>query len=839
MLRPAEEGPPLSNSGPSVPVPDIDDSRALDTNACVLSGAPGEAYGGPLKRAKPGGEGPVNGSGLLAVEASTRPSAPTEASEVISATTSKAAVCELAAMSASEAAVGATDASAAGAATGGGAAATPEGGALSRNRMNSGRHGERIACPMDGSHSIYALRLQAHLKKCTKARDIAFSHCLPFMQPGINLPQQQQHERQAQQQQPEQQQGHQQQQQHHAGYIDNPETAAALTPEFEAKISEAYRYAMSYLHKPPIEAAATTAATTASPAARAEAEATVVPCDSLEELPASLFMSNCCRSDAGRDNGKRQEEALLLLRAAADACTVPLETGTAAAKGPPLASLEAELKKALLLPQQDQLNALLQVLRELQQRLNKHQKQLLQLLALCLLHRHLQHSSLDETLIVELGAGKGDLTRWLCCWSAVAVAAAAPREPAAAAIAGAPCVPAHKQHRGVRCIVVDREARRYCKEAKDKTFRNPNAPRPLHHAAIAAAERRKAAAGTAVLGTAMEGNGGLRNPLLGEEEAAGATISALKGAAHASGVDDAAVVPATGSASQAPDSLRPAVFGVGTGCSNADRNSSNDAVLPVPPVRLRMDIADFSLVALVKYITCNGPLRVPHIPGFFKRLFEYGCRFAAPATGLEQEGAHETNGGSSKANEGGNHSLAKAAGTSGVTREKPAGSAMRGPKPRLLRCFEDGSVEDFFAITKTLGEGGGPNMEKWGLLLLVLVLPLLLLVAIVQSDEKRLNALEALASDYRIDYVLKEHFRGRCTSRMLCVGKRHYGLKTQVLHLHRHVLSSSVGYWGNRQKARAWKYGEENFRYFQSLVAATERLHGRYAPTVRRIGRNA
>ena len=110
----------------------------------------------------------------------------------------------------------------------------------------------------------------------------------------------------------------------------------------------------------------------------------------------------------------------------------------------------------------------------------------------------------------------------------------------------------------------------------------------------------------------------------------------------------------------------------------------------------------------------------PHIPGFFKKLFEYGCRFAAPGAGEEQEGAEERRGGTRKAIKAGGPSLAQAAATTKVTQKEATRAATRGVRPRILRCIEDGSAEDFFAVAQSLGEGGGPNMKKWVLLLLAM-----------------------------------------------------------------------------------------------------------------------
>ncbi|CBZ50138.1 ubiquitin, related [Neospora caninum Liverpool] len=45
---------------------------------------------------------------------------------------------------------------------------------------------DRIPCPVDPRHSIYLGRVSAHVRKCTKIRDMAFAHLLPFVLPGCN-----------------------------------------------------------------------------------------------------------------------------------------------------------------------------------------------------------------------------------------------------------------------------------------------------------------------------------------------------------------------------------------------------------------------------------------------------------------------------------------------------------------------------------------------------------------------------------------------------------------------------------------------------------------------------
>lgn len=385
---------------------DAEDSKIF---TALLQGSPGETLRGPRKRPKSGLEGPTNSSSRLAQKVPTHLPASSAASEVTCGTAAEETASEAAAPDA-------TSATACGA-----EAAVPQDEALSRNRISSGRHGERIDCPMDNSHSIYALRLQAHLKKCTKARDIAFSHCLPFMRPGVNLPPQQHCFLEQKQQQ---EHGHPQRQQPHEDYVEGQETAAALTSELEAKISDVYRYALKYLSSiPPMEATGAVMEAEMMAAASpcdsiAPLETAVAPWNSRKSLPATVFISNCCNGVVDTDSGN-EEEALLLLRAAADACKVPLGTASAAAGGLALASLEDALENALLLPEQRRSDALLEVLQQLQQRLNKHQKQLLQLLALCLLHSHLDRSLLDETLIVELGAGEPSFcysSDFSCLW---------------------------------------------------------------------------------------------------------------------------------------------------------------------------------------------------------------------------------------------------------------------------------------------------------------------------------------------------------------------------------------------------------------------------------------
>ncbi|XP_026189934.1 uncharacterized protein LOC34619008 [Cyclospora cayetanensis] len=582
--------------------------------------------------------------------------------------------------------------------------------AIGRNRRSSGRHGDRIPCPMDPSHCIYSLRLQAHLKKCTKARDIAFSHCLPFMQPGTNLPlQQQQDEQQKQGQQ--QQQDHQQQ---HARYIETSDTAAAFTPQLERKISRVYEQCLKYLMQ---------ASSNGTPAvSEDETPAAVAPWECGQALPASAFISKCCDPEADSGCGTMTPDAAMLLRAAADACQVALGTGSAEScgKGTPLASVEAQLQKALSSPRQRQLPLLQQLLLHLQEHLNKHQQQLLQLLSLCLLEAYLESASCDHTLLVELGAGKGDLTRWLGCWSAVAVAATAPSAGAKAFEAGSSSVLLSGEaprHRGIRCIVVDREARRYRKEAKDKLLRNPNEPRRLHPAAVAAAQRRKAAGTAATGASAVDCNSGPNNPLL--EEATGWRSTAVmqyEESARSASLHSPTV---GGSASDAPPlAAAPLVAAASpdesSGC-NTDRSLGSLPFLPFPPVRLRMDISDFSLSALLQYVRAQGPLRQPHVPGFFNTLFRYGCRFALPphpkvkpAVEAQQQALHN-GAGEPKAEK----ARSEEGSFSGASAPPAAGRGLpHGPKSRLLRSLADGSTADFFRLAETLGEGGGPNMKK-------------------------------------------------------------------------------------------------------------------------------
>ncbi|OEH75628.1 Ubiquitin, related protein, related protein [Cyclospora cayetanensis] len=351
---------------------------------------------------------------------------------------------------------------------------------------------------------------------------------------------------------------------------------------------------------------------------------------------------------------------------------------------------------------------------------------------------------------------KGDLTRWLGCWSAVAVAATAPSAGAKAFEAGSSSVLLSGEaprHRGIRCIVVDREARRYRKEAKDKLLRNPNEPRRLHPAAVAAAQRRKAAGTAATGASAVDCNSGPNNPLL--EEATGWRSTAVmqyEESARSASLHSPTV---GGSASDAPPlAAAPLVAAASpdesSGC-NTDRSLGSLPFLPFPPVRLRMDISDFSLSALLQYVRAQGPLRQPHVPGFFNTLFRYGCRFALPphpkvkpAVEAQQQALHNGAGepkaekarseeGSFSGVEGSSQesslspcfsastvaecttetATAAAAATREASAPPAAGRGLpHGPKSRLLRSLADGSTADFFRLAETLGEGGGPNMKK-------------------------------------------------------------------------------------------------------------------------------
>lgn len=134
--------------------------------------------------------------------------------------------------------------------------------------------------------------------------------------------------------------------------------------------------------------------------------------------------------------------------------------------------------------------------------------------------------------------------------------------------------------------MVDREARRYCKEAKDKTFRNPNTVRPLHPAASAAAERKCAASDA--------GEITVNNPLFEETEARSTNERKLTQKLKA----------ASAAASETGSTIN------GASSSGKERDPASNGPLPFPPVRLRMDIADFSLAALMDYINGTGALRM-------------------------------------------------------------------------------------------------------------------------------------------------------------------------------------------------------------------------------------
>ncbi|KAL8446877.1 hypothetical protein Emed_004756 [Eimeria media] len=474
-----------------------------------------------------------------------------------------------------------------------------EEGKMSKNRLSSGRHGERIPCPMDKSHCIYALRLQAHLKKCTKARDIAFSHCLPFMQPGANLPLQEHMREQYEEQR-------QEQQKEHVACTEAPEAAVPLTAEFEAKVVEAYRQCAALLCSGAASAAAVPAAD--------ESVSSEEPREGSRQLPAAKYIDKCCGGKQ-EDTQSSGGDAVLMLRAAADACRVPLQNKVASAEGPSVAFLEAEIERASRLPQQKQHLLLQQLLQQLQHKLNKHQQQMLQLLAVCLYEEYLTPHACDQTLALELGAGKGDLTRWLCCWSAVAVAARTAAATTAAAHAVAEAAPptgkaaASVRHAGIRCIVVDREARRYCKEAKDKTYRSPNSQRSVNPsaaaAAAAAAEKRNAALAASASASAAKSDN-THNPLLDEEDSANSSEVKKARKDVATATDAHVGVTACSSACISSNNSS---NGNSTSNNSSSGNSSSvlgsaeeDKVEPFPPVRLRMDIADFSLSALMNFL---------------------------------------------------------------------------------------------------------------------------------------------------------------------------------------------------------------------------------------------
>lgn len=108
----------------------------------------------------------------------------------------------------------------------------------------------------------------------------------------------------------------------------------------------------------------------------------------------------------------------------------------------------------------------------------------------------------------------------------------------------------------------------------------------------------------------------------------------------------------------------------------------------------------------------------PHIPSFFKTLFSYGCRFLAPGQRLQEDPDDKKDTNAVKdedriENSAQDDDRLKVTKAQEARTKEFVSASKRGPKPCFLCSTEDGSVDDFFTLAQTLGEGGGPDMQKY------------------------------------------------------------------------------------------------------------------------------
>nr|CEL64733.1 TPA: Ubiquitin, related [Neospora caninum Liverpool] len=662
---------------------------------------------------------------------------------------------------------------------------------------------DRIPCPVDPRHSIYLGRVSAHVRKCTKIRDMAFAHLLPFVLPGCNCGETGEANGKAERaiDQASKREGSNSSvrfsgddQPRKPGAGDgepietivetvrsegaaadtkpdtsspspritvciSPSSSACLSPsplppldieELHKRVLRAVKQCCEELGLslslvlPPasdelaqdteeverherygwnpaaelLRAAAVSeqratherddlTSTRAEKTGHTEHEGSVVSdtlgrkrgTDAEEERRASILMDCITRaSKAAAQHRQRQRRGSV---------SDPAEpqNGEGSTEGMfPLAFSTSFLESLGLSP--------LAWLRKVMALMDKHDEQNAQLVAICALVGFLPTSrdALQSLLVVELGAGKAALTRWLATWTVAAFADAAKRRASATQASGGQpeeaCVPGdeHPKKReraaaddeishekvnpdvslqteerdrgkvvGVRFVVVEREARRNAKELKDEEMQSMSAKRIRSENHF---KKRKHAG-------AME-------------------------AASSEG-----------------------------GERQDDQNGSReDPRFVRHVVRLRIDISDFDLRAMLRYMNLGDSraLRQPHIPSFFKLLHQHNCclfpRRSAPIrepidsdpTRLEgdvtqADGRNATKQASTNRNDDLSKDGELLPGVAPTRRRSPekqenACTPQQAPTLRDQFCDSEASLDAYWELTKQLGFKGGADMKE-------------------------------------------------------------------------------------------------------------------------------
>lgn len=275
---------------------------------------------------------------------------------------------------------------------------------VGRNRVGVSDNADRIPCPIDGSHTIYKSKMRAHIRRCTKIRDIAYSHCLPFMVPDCNLPKRSRCE--------------------NVGVADSSSRSPVLETNDHVSVPSAARLVLDEGLRNKI-----TRAFVACGEFLRERHTLLRwqlnnmdlysiehGLDASQRLPALTFLEGCQRCEyqsavteshftaaaaeeaPDTTRGRTIEEGKRFLLSACDACEVPLTKGVACKE---MTEFLQKFKEAV-----NSTHDLIEPLKQLLQKLNKHQHQHFQLVALCLQHGLLRSDEINETVVIELGAGK-------------------------------------------------------------------------------------------------------------------------------------------------------------------------------------------------------------------------------------------------------------------------------------------------------------------------------------------------------------------------------------------------------------------------------------------------
>ncbi|PFH35400.1 hypothetical protein BESB_062870 [Besnoitia besnoiti] len=645
----------------------------------------------------------------------------------------------------------------------------------------------RISCPVDPRHEIYLRRVSAHVKKCTKIRDLAFAHLLPFVLPGCNCGKKagEHGEMEAGDNEggpeasPTPAAGRGRDEKHVEGKVESsdssgrlqtsdaqeiqPESSPAavhssalrstLSPkgieELEQRVLRAVKQCCEELHLSLAELVPHVGSLGGAAGKQRPVESTEVDVERCVKEdgcnPAAELLRASTRPCPGRSRGRpcshaeltgheaatcpshmeetkgredvceEERRAAVLINCIARASKVAAQhrqrqkhragREVASAHGGDISSEDVFALAAS--PHGLQGISPVEWLEKAVALMDKHDEQNAQLVSACALAGFLPTSpdALDGLLVVELGAGKAALTRWLATWAAAAFAEAtsqrmeggqkildekskalpgqdssenttggyASRDAQQEALQQTAPDTSGGNRAGVRFVVVEREARRNAKEMKDEEMQSMSAKR-------------------------------VRSENYFKKKA------------------DATDRPST-STNSPPE---------GAGKQEDDRAGYVTPRLVRHVVRLRIDISDFDLRALLRYMNFGDShlLRQPHIPPFFDLLRQHNCRvfprrpsaLPVPARSgqaqLEAEAVPELrcNGGREPA-----RSEVAVASEEGKPKDSPdskrprraeADDTVAAQEKKFQEQENEPSLDAYWELTKQLGCKGGADMKE-------------------------------------------------------------------------------------------------------------------------------